>query len=126
MPADKSKALQSASVSENKLIEIATAKVLSAVKDQLKALNKENMKNLKKKYDEEINSLRTEITELNASQSFLSAKYDELQVKYQELPSASNKQSNEVITLKSNSVELEQKTKTETVKLMKLTSTACV
>ena len=67
MPADKSKALQSASVSENKLIEICTAKVLSAVKDQLKALNEENMKNLKKKHDEKINILRTEITELNAS-----------------------------------------------------------
>ena len=117
MPADKSKAFQSDSVSENNLIEICTAKVLSAVKDQLKALNKENMKNLKKKYDEEIDILRTKITKLNTSQSFLSAKYDELQVKYEELGSASNKQSNELTILKSNSAELEQKTKTETVKI---------
>ena len=112
MPCDKSKALQSASVSESKLIEICTAKVLGAVKDQLKALNEENLKNLKKKYDEEINILRTEIIEPNASQSFLSAKYDELQVKYEEQRSASNKQSNELTILKSNSAELRQKTKT--------------
>ena len=87
------------------------------MKDQLKALNEENMKNLKKKYDEEINILRTEITQLNASESFLSAKYDELQVKFEELRSASSKQSNELTILKSNSAELEQKTKTETVKI---------
>ena len=112
MPSDKSKVLPSASVSESKLIDISTAKVLSAVKDQLKASNEENMKNLKKKYDEEINILRTEIIGPNASQSFLSAKCDDLQVKYEELRSASNKQSNELTILKSNSAELRQKTKT--------------
>ena len=112
MPSDKSKVLPSASVSESKLIDISTAKVLSAVKDQLKASNEENMKNLKKKYDEEINILRTEIIGPNASQSFLNAKYDDLQVKYEELRSASNKQSNELTILKSNSAELRQKTKT--------------
>ena len=48
MSADETKALQSPSVSENKLIEICTFKVL---KDQLKALNEGNMKNLKKKFD---------------------------------------------------------------------------
>ena len=117
--------MQSALVSENKLIEICTAKVLSAVKDQLKALNKENMKNLKKKYDKEINILKTEITELNASQSFLSAKYDELQVLYEELRSASNKQSNELIRLKSNSAELKQKTKSETVKIDDIDQYSC-
>ena len=38
-------------------------------------------------------------------------------MKYEELRSASNKQSNELITLKSNSAELKQKTKTEIVKI---------
>ena len=52
MSADETKALHSPSVSENKVIEICTSKDLSAVKDQLKALNEENIKNLKKKFDE--------------------------------------------------------------------------
>ena len=78
------------------------------------------MQNLKKKYHKEINILRTEITELTASQSLLSAKYDELQVKCEELRSATNKQSFEFAILKFNSAELEQKTKPETAKIDKI------
>ena len=83
----------------------------------IKQLVAEAVELWKQEYKNEITALKVEITDIKASQAFISKKYDDLSIEHQKLLQINAQQKKEISTLKSQAADLENQGFKETEKI---------
>ena len=83
----------------------------------IKQLVAEAVELWKQEYKNEITALKVEITDIKASQAFISKKYDDLSIEHQKLLQINAQQKKEISTLKSQAADLENQDLKEVEKI---------
>ena len=102
---------------DEELLQSCSFKVAQILQTQIDEMCKAAVQKFKKGYEDEIATLKAEISQLNNSQEFICTQYDILKVENDKLKKENATQSKELRTLSANSTKIEKKAETEAIEL---------
>ena len=102
---------------EEEFLQSCSFKVAEILQTQIDEMYKAAVQKFKQGYEDEIATLKAEISQLSNSQEFICAQYDILKVENDELKKENATQSKELRTLSANSTKTEKKADTDAIKL---------
>ena len=102
---------------DEEFLQSCSIKVAEILQTQIDERCKAVVQKFKQGYEDEIATLKAEISQLSNSQEFICSQYDILKIKNDKLKKENATQGNELRTLKTNFTKLEKKAETEAIKL---------
>ena len=102
---------------DEEFLQSCSIKVAEILQTQIDERCKAAVQKFKQGYEDEIASLKAEISQLSNSQEFICSQYDILKIENDKLKRENATQGNELRTLKTNSTKIEKKAETEAIKL---------
>ena len=106
-----------ATLVDKEFLQSCSFKVAEILQTQIDEMCKAAVQNFKQGYEDEIATLKAEISQLSNSQEFICVQSDILEVKNDKLKKENATQSKELRTLSANSTKIEKKAETEDIKL---------
>ena len=102
---------------DEEFLQSCSIKVAEILQTQIDERCKAAVQKFKQGYEDEIATLKAEISQLSNSQEFICSQYDILKIENDKLKRENATQGNELWTLKTNSTKIEKKAETEAIKL---------
>ena len=102
---------------DEEFLQSCSIKVAEILQTQIDERCKAAVQKFKQGYEDEIATLKAEISQLSNSQEFICSHYDILKIENDKLKRENATQGNELRTLKTNSTKIEKKAETEAIKL---------
>ena len=102
---------------DEEFLQSCSIKVAEILQTQIDERCKAAVQKFKQGYEDEIATLKAEISQLSNSQEFICSQYDILKIENDKLKRENATQGNELRTLKINSTKIEKKAETEAIKL---------
>ena len=102
---------------DDEFIQACSNKAVDKIKSQVKAICEQAFEDFKTKYVEEIAALKAQVLELQQSQEFICAQYDNMKTENDKLKTINEEQTKELNLLRDCSTGLQQKADAEASKL---------
>ena len=102
---------------DEEFLQSCSFKVGEILQTQIDEMCKAAVQKFKQGYEDEIATLKAEISQLSSSQEFICAQYDILKIENDKLKKENATQSKELRTLSANFTKIEKKAETEAIKL---------
>ena len=102
---------------DKEFLQSCSFKVAEILQTQIDKLCKAAVQKFKQGYEDEIATLKAEISLLSNSQEFICTQYDILKIENDKLKKENATQSKKLRTLRANSIKIEKKAETEAIKL---------
>ena len=107
---------------DEEFLQSCSIKVAEILQTQIDERCKAAVQKFKQGYEDEMATLKAEISQLSNSQEFICSQYDILKIENDKLKRENATQGNELRTLKINSTKIEKKRKQRQLNLMASTS----